>query len=212
MTKEVKILSGVVVAIIAGLIGIFMLFNRSDKNLPSTADAGKIVRDNSHKTGTGAKVTLVEFGDYQCPACGAAYPILKKILSEYNQQITFVFRNYPLPMHKNAQVAANAAEAAAAQGKFWEMHDKLYENQKSWEASGSASDVFTGFAKDLSLDTAKFQKAIDAGDYDAIIKTDQDDGTALGVNSTPTLYLNGKTLAGYSYDEIKKAIDDALKS
>lgn len=212
MSKEAKILSGVVLAIVIALVGVFILFNKPDKAAAPTADAGKLVRDNSHKIGIASKVTLVEFGDYQCPACGAAHPTVKRILDEYKDKITFVFRNYPLAQHQNAQIAAEAAEAAAAQNKFWEMHDKLYESQKDWSTNGNPGDMFSGYAKDLGLDTATFDKAVSASSNKSVIQIDTDDGTALGVQGTPTFYLNGKTVTGYSYDELKKALDEALKA
>src|SRR4051794_37083621 len=120
MSREAKILTGILLVVVALMVGIFALTNGGEVAQTPAVDSSKLVAADSHKTGTG-NVTVVEFGDYQCPACGAAYPTTKKLLDEYNGKITFVFRNYPLTMHANAPEAAEAAEAAAAQGKFWEM-------------------------------------------------------------------------------------------
>src|SRR5438552_3274427 len=134
MKKQVLILIGLGIVIIGG--GILLMlrsgsFSASPTNQP-LADPGKLVRDNSHMTSKlNAKVTVVEFGDYQCPACGYAYPILKQVLEDQykdNPDVNFVFRNFPLPQHANAPAAAEAAEAAGAQGKYWFMHDLLYEH------------------------------------------------------------------------------------
>lgn len=161
-----------------------------------------------------AKVTIVEFGDFQCPACGAVHPTVKQILKDYKDKVYFVFRNFPLPMHPNAPLAAQAAYAAGQQGKFWEMHDKLYESQDEWaEKSGSqAKELITNYAKDLGLDLTQFSSDLDQNAGNTKIQKDQNDGYQLGVNSTPTFYINGtKFAAVMSYDQFKKEIDSRLK-
>ncbi len=212
MSREAKVLSGIVAAIVVGMVGLFLATNKPDATLKPTADAGKLVRDDSYKQGTSSKVTIVEFGDYQCPACGNAYPNLKKVVAENKDSVTFVFRNYPLPMHKNAKAAAEAAEAAGAQGKYWEMHDMLYDNQTAWQSSGTPSIMFADYATKIGLDVDKFRGYLNANDGAARIKVDQDDGDALKVSSTPTIYVNGKQVADYSYDSLAAAVSDALKT
>jgi protein-disulfide isomerase len=211
MSKEAKIMTGVIAVIVVGMIGVFAIMNKSSTPEPTkVADAGKLVRDDSHKTGTGTKVTVVEFGDFQCPACGAAEPTVERLISEYNDKATFVFRNFPLPQHKNAVIAALAAESAGGQNKYWEMHNKLYATQNDWSESADPLSFYTKYATDLGLDVNKFTSDVNNKTYQSRIDVDQADGTAVNVQGTPTFFVNGKATADYKYDTLKKAIDDAL--
>lgn len=136
-----------------------------------------------------AILTLVQYGDYQCPYCGAAYPEVKKVQKELGLKLRFVFRNFPLTnVHEFAMDAAETAEAAAVQGKFWEMHDFLYEHQ---ETLGDPS-VALGYAKKLGLDTQKFERELSQHIYQKRIKDDFMGGVRSGVNGTPTFYVNGE--------------------
>ncbi len=135
-----------------------------------------------------ALLTLVEYGDYQCPYCGAAYPEVKKVQRELGSRLRFVFRNFPLTrIHEYALNAAETAEAAAAQGKFWEMHDFLYEHQ----ATLGDPAVALGHAKKLGLNTQRFETELIQRSHQARIKEDFDGGIRSGVNGTPTFYVNG---------------------
>ena len=135
-----------------------------------------------------ALLTLVEYGDYQCPFCGAAYPEVKKVQKELGSKLRFVFRNFPLTnVHEFAQVAAETAEAANVQGKFWEMHDFLYEHQRTL----GDNSVALGYAKKIGLDTQKFEREISQHVYQKRIKEDFMGGVRSGVNGTPTFYANG---------------------
>ena len=206
MSKENRNLLIILVVVIAVMVGGFMLASRN--STPKPAAGNNLVRDNSHKIGSG-KVTVVEFGDYQCPACGQAYPITKQLLQEEDGKMTLVFRNFPLQQHQNAQIAAEAAEAANAQGKFWEMHDKLYATQTQWENSTAPLDVFAGFAKDLGLDVNRFKSDVTANKFADFIKQDQDDGTALNISGTPTFYVDGVQQQSFDHDSLKRAIEAA---
>lgn len=136
---------------------------------------------------TEAPLTLVEFGDYQCPYCGAAYPVVKQLQKALGRKLRFVFRNFPLTQaHPYALVAAEAAEAAALQGKFWEMHDFIYENQAALQP-----DILPDWAVDLGLDVEKFGAAIRHGDVTKRIKEDRVSGISSGVNGTPCFFING---------------------
>lgn len=216
MTQEAKVMLGIGVVTIAVIVGGVFFLGKPSKNQTSTtvapADQKLLFNDNSHKiSAPNSKVTIVEFGDYQCPACGAAYPIVKRMLSEYDGKINFIFRNFPLSLHPNAQKAAQAAEAAAAQGKFWEMHEKLYENQTKWSEVGDPQEIFTGYAGDLGLDKDAFKKDINANKYTGLINSDASDGDKLGVNSTPTFFLNGNKITGVpTYNDLKASIDKDL--
>jgi protein-disulfide isomerase len=152
-----------------------------------------------------ASLTLVEYGDYQCPYCGAAYPEVKKVQKELGSQLRFVFRNFPLTnIHEHAMNAAETAEAASAQGKFWPMHDFLYEHQ----ATLGDHSVALGYAKKLGLDIQRFERETAQHAYQKRIKDDFMGGVRSGVNGTPTFYVNG---VRHDEDAVAKALIEALK-
>ncbi|HVF69688.1 MAG TPA: thioredoxin domain-containing protein [Xanthomonadales bacterium] len=216
MSNETKILAGIGIAtVLIVVVGAFFMGGSSTPDKPKPpVDQKLLVKGDSHKVeAKNAKVTLVEFGDFQCPACGASHPIVKQLLEEYKDDVTFVFRNYPLPMHKNAMKAANAAEAAGAQKKFFEMHDLLFENQSEWSESNKADGLFEKYASELDLDMDKFKEDLKSKKYEGKIKADQADGNAVGVNSTPTFYINGELQAGgLPYEQFKAKIEKAINS
>jgi protein-disulfide isomerase len=135
-----------------------------------------------------APVALLEYGDYECPHCGAAYPVVKQIQKKMGRQLQFVFRNFPLTnMHPFAEIAAEAAEAASAQGRFWEMHDALYENQDSL-----SEETIFALAEKIGLDMEAFTKDIESQKYRPKVKKDFMGGVKSGVNGTPTFFINGE--------------------
>ena len=163
------------------------------------------VSDKDHQTGNlDAAVTLVEYGDYQCPHCGHAHPLLKRLLKEKGKSFRFVFRNFPLQeSHPAAFMAALAAEAAARQGKFWEMHDTIFENQQDLHGSS-----FIKFAEKLGLDIKTFSADWDSKDLAAKVEADFESGIRSGVNGTPSFFLNGNKLDSYdgTYESLAEAI------
>lgn len=205
MTKEAKILIAIMIVIVGG--GLFAIFSSSQ---PPAHASEMLVRQDSHTRGDG-KVQVVEFGDYQCPACAQVHPIVKKLEEEYQGKITFVFRNFPLPSHENALAAAEAAEAASVQGKYWEMHDTLYETQSEWKGVLDPTNVFTHYASELGLNADIFKQDITAKKYQTFILKDQSDGYALGVHGTPTFFIDGKQQRAFDYDSLKVAIDAELR-
>jgi protein-disulfide isomerase len=163
---------------------------------PAAADSGNIA---DHVFGKAdSKVILTEYGDYQCPGCGGVYPKVKALTDKYQGQIAFVFRNFPLTtLHPNARAAAATAEAAGLQGKYWEMHDKLYENQSAWENITDLTqrtNFFTDYAKQLGLDTTKFTTDIASSQVNQKINYDLALGRKDGVSGTPSFYLNGTVI------------------
>jgi protein-disulfide isomerase len=149
-----------------------------------------------------APIELVEYGDYQCPYCGEAYPEVKALQQRMGKDMKFVFRNFPLSeMHKDAKNAAMAAEAAAAQGKFWEMHDMLYENQKHL----AENDLFK-YAEKIGLDLEKFKKDFKDEIFSKKIERDFEGGIKSGVNTTPSFYVNGERRDELNEEELKKKI------
>lgn len=215
MTQEVKILIGigVITVLLVGGVSIFFGNSSTSTNSKAPVDTKTLIRSDSQSISTSsAKVTIVEFADFQCPACGAFHPELKQIMGEFAGRVNLVFRNFPLPQHQNAKLAAQAAEAAGVQGKFWQMHDKLYENQAAWSESTDAKSIFVNYAGDLGLDKVKFTTDLNSGNFDAKIQRDVSDGTGLGVNSTPTIFIDNQkldTIPGFS--ELKTLIEAKLK-
>ncbi len=144
-----------------------------------------------------APVTLVEYGDFECPHCGAAHVTIKNIRRLMGQRLRFVFRHFPLTqIHPMAEPAAEAAEAAGAQGQFWEMHDLLFENQQMLDP-----ESLLGFAEELGLDTEKFLRELDKGIYRERVREDFMGGVRSGVNGTPTFFINGVRYDG-SWDVV----------
>jgi protein-disulfide isomerase len=215
MSNEAKILIGVSVATIVLVVGASLIFggkSSESQNAEPIKNTEALIRKDSHVEGAkDSKVKIVEFGDFQCPACGAAHPIVAQVLREYEGKVTFVFRNFPLEMHKNAKVAAQAAEAAGAQGKFFEMHDLLFQNQSEWENSTNPMEQFTSYAKELKLDEAKFKSDVEGKKFEKKVEQDVNDGYTVGVNATPTFFINGvKQEGGLKYNDFKEAIDAEL--
>jgi len=168
------------------------------------------VGERDHSEGpTDAPVVLVEYGDYQCPYCGAAYPIVKKVQKDLGKRLRFVFRNFPITnSHPQAQWAAETAEAAAAQGKFWEMHDNLYENQQSLGDEA----FFAAYEKRLKLDLAMLKRAVAQHVHSARVEEDYLSGIRSGVNGTPTFFINSVRYDGYpEFGALVSALEEAEK-
>ncbi len=185
---------GVIVLIIAMFAGIFMLTGNKSGAPGTGANSTKTL--TNHVIGKGqAKVTLVEYGDYQCPFCGQYYPIVKQVQTEFNDQIIFQFRNYPLVnAHPNAFAAARAAEAAGMQNKYWEMHDLLYQTQSQWSQLSDATSAFEQFAKQIGLDSVKYKTDFASSKVNDLINADTAEGNRLGITGTPTFFLDGKKI------------------
>jgi len=168
------------------------------------------VGERDHSQGpSDARVVLVEYGDYQCPYCGAAYPIVKRIQKDLGTRLLFVFRNFPITnAHPQAQWAAETAEAAAVQGKFWEMHDYLYENQQSL-----GDEAFLAkYEGKLKLDLLKLNREVAQHVHSARIQEDYMSGIRSGVNGTPTFFINGIRYDGYpEFGPLISALEDAEK-
>lgn len=155
-------------------------------------------------------VTLEEFGDYQCPPCGELHPTLKRLKSELGPNLNFIFRNLPLTsIHKNALLAAQAAEAARVQNHFWEMHDLLYENQKLWSDDVNPKPTFLKFARDLGLDTARFERDLTSAEVKMRIEADQAAAAGQRIDGTPTILINGRRLLveATNPEGVRKGID-----
>jgi len=156
---------------------------------------------------TNAPVTIVEFSDFQCPYCGREYPVIERLMKEYDGKLRLVFRHYPLDFHPFAQKAAEAGACAQDQGKFWELHDKMFTNQGKL----AVADL-KGYAKLLGMDAPKFDKCLDSGEKKALVDDDLKAGSAAGVNGTPAFFINGIFVNGAQpYEHMKQAVDRELR-
>lgn len=166
------------------------------------------VGENDHIQGDAAALcTLVEYGDYQCPHCGHAYPIVKRVQKHFGKRLRFVFRNFPLrEMHPHAESAAEAAEFAGSKRKFWEMHDLLFENQPKL---GGA--LYLKLATELGLPPESLREALEKREFAAKVKSDFTSGVRSGVNGTPTFFINGERHdRPFEYEDLIGAIEGAL--
>jgi len=207
----------VIIAVIIVLGGIFWI---TGKNKPATDNSSSSAKPSQHIEGQGQSgVTLVEYGDFECPFCGQFYPIVKQVEAQYDKQIHFQFRNLPLiQIHQNALAGARAAEAASLQGKFWEMHDLLYQNQDpsektGWVASSNPlDDYFVGFAQQLGLNITQFKTDFASSKVNDTINADIAEFNKTGLEeATPTFLLDGKQIKpGYSVADFQKYIDPAI--
>lgn len=215
--KNFKYTLWTVVAVII-LGSVFGMIKLASKQNGSPADsfslADSFVLDNDNFKGdkniANAPV-LVEYSDFQCPACASYHPMIKKITEEFSGKIIFVYRHFPLAQHGNARTAAVATEASGKQGKFWEMHDTLFENQEIWAEAKNAEEIFTGYAKNLGLDENKFKNDLLLKEIKDKINADYSGGIKSKVNSTPSFFLNGKKISNpRDYFELKTIIENAI--
>ena len=219
MTTNARISIGIAAAF-AVVAGILLAVNAtsSSDNASGAAAADvdqheRLVRPDSHKLDVAAdgKATFVEFLDFECESCRAAFPIVEQLRKDYAGKVTFVVRYFPIPSHFNAERAARAVEAAAAQGRFEQMYQKMYETQREWgEQRVPADERFRGFAEDLGLNLTAWDTAYNDPATLERIKRDVADGEALGVAGTPTFFLNGTKLQPKSAQDLTASIDAAL--
>jgi protein-disulfide isomerase len=157
-------------------------------------------------------VKITKFSDYQCPACKYYGQLLDMAKEEFGEKIEVTYKNYPLRMHQYANLAARAAEAAKAQDKFIEMHNMIFEGQENW-STGNAKAAFIGYAKELGLDMDQFNKDLDSARMNRIVLADKREGTSLGVNSTPTFYINGQKVERMprTYEGFKALIESKMQ-
>ena len=160
-----------------------------------------------------ATVTVEEFADFQCPPCAAFSQFLARAEHEYGGKMRVLFRHFPLQMHNFARDAAAAAEAAALQGRFWEMHDLLYRNQNTWSKANDVIPLLTEYASSIGLDVGRFRDDLSSPQVRERVREDQERGTSRGVKSTPTVFINGHPLPPSSFNEpgLRAAIDAALR-
>lgn len=203
---------GVIIAIVLVFVGIFALSGGKSDNSGSKKSGSQLTNHTQGKGTTGVK--LVEYGDFECPYCEQFSTTVDTVVQEYGDKITFQFRNYPLTsIHKNAFAAARAAEAAGLQGKYWEMHDALYQasNWQDWTESSNPNKFFETYAKQIGLNVNQFKTDFASSKVNDMINADMAEGTKLGITGTPSFFIDGKQVTiNNSPDAFKKVIDAAI--
>lgn len=203
----------ILAVVVIGFFGIVM-FNKKDKEAESSSSTSSQGSQNYYGK-LDSPVTVTEFVDYQCEACYAYYPYVKQVKELYKDKIRFQIRNFPIDGgdHKFNRQAARSVEAAARQGKFWEMHDKVFEGQKIWEQTSNPQNYFDQYAQDINLDMEKFKADRASTEINDLINKDLQDVKSLGGDGTPTFSINGKKVDNPqpTVEALSKMIDDALK-
>jgi protein-disulfide isomerase len=203
LTGESKIFLGIIAitVVIIGLASIVLT-----KPAPTFTNSDLVPTGVHTKGNSNAKTVLVEFSDFQCPACLAVKPVVDAILAKHKDNIVFAYRHFPLDQHPFSRTSAAAAEAAGMQGKFWEMYDVLFENQANFSDEFFSTKLF----QLVQLDKSKFDSDLKSKTVTGKVSSDLIAGTGFGVNSTPSFFLNGKKLELTSFDDLSKAVDDAV--
>ncbi len=200
--------AGIILLIVLTVFGIVMLVTYDSTPNGPVAD----ISEGDWTKGAKGSLVLVEYSDFQCPACASYYPLVKQLMVEYGMRVQFVYRHFPLSqIHPNAASAAYAADAAGKQGKFWSMHDILFEQQKEWSARTDAPALFEQYATGLGLDLEKFKKDMQSEEVKKHVNDNVESGEKAGVDSTPSFYLDGKKIQNpRGYAEFKALVSSAL--
>jgi protein-disulfide isomerase len=211
----------IVAVLITAVVATWLLLrsartDQSSQSSTNTSSSEAPGADPPHIRGNPkAPVTLEEFGDFECPACGTYSVELKKIESEFGDRLRVIFREYPLypTPHKHALIAAQAAEAAGLQSRFWEMHDKLYENQKAWSEAADVMPLIIAYAREMGLDTDRFGRDLNGEIVATRITQDGIRGHARAITVTPSFFVNGKEAKGESWkpEGLREMINAALR-
>ena len=209
MNKNFIYIGGVIVVIVL----LFIWGNSSQNNTKSSFEVGVINPLDHIKGNASSTVVLMEYSDFQCPACRSYYPMVREIMAKFNDRIVLVYRHFPLiSIHPNAEFAARASEAANKQGKFWEMHDLLFEKQNEWAKVASVSPMFESYATLLGISVDQFKIDFVSEEVKDLVRSQRVHAVKSGLSSTPTFFLNGKKIANpSSFLEFKKLIEEALK-
>ena len=204
---------GISALVLGGMVfGMVKIASRnSQDNKQPLSLTSSVIESDWIKGNKEAKIVITEYSDFQCPACASYYGVVKQIHKDFGDNLAIVYRHFPLrQIHANAEIAALSAEAAGKQGKFWEMHDMIFENQKKWEGEKNAGEIFIKYGEDLGLNIEKFKQDLDSKEVKDKVEADYQSGIKAGVNHTPTFFLNGAEIQNpRSYEEFKNIINEA---
>lgn len=196
LKKQAKLWGGVALILVVLVLGIVYIVDNDNQN-SNENKSSIVVNEDDWVRGdiNTAKTVLVEYADFQCPACASYHNLVKSLEEKYPEDLAVVFKHFPLSqIHKNALLSSQAAEAAGIQGKFWEMHDMLFENQTEWSDANNAKEIFIGYAKELGLNESQFIVDIDSREIKDKISSSYTAGVKMGVNSTPSFFLDGNKI------------------
>lgn len=205
-TSESKFFLGIIGATMVIIVGALIIFSKPTPQKPALARQDLIASDTHTIGNAGASAFLVEFSDFQCPACKAFQPAVDIVLDKYKDKLLFAYRHFPLDQHPFSKESALTAEAAGEQGKFWEMGKLLFENQEKF-----ADNLWKELAKQLGLDEKKFDEAFSSKTLTDKIDRDRAYGDQISVNATPTFFLNGKKLELTSQGDLVKAVESVIQ-
>jgi len=209
-----KVFYGIIAVIVVAVIGgVIVSGGGKKKEDVKKIDIAAVTEKDHAKGAENPKVTLIEYGDFQCPFCGVVHPTLNQVLPEYKDSVQFVYRHFPITnIHPNTLVMHRAAEAASNQDKFFELYDMIYENQQEWSESKNPLEIVTGYAKEIGLNIDQFKKDINSTEVADRVREVKNEGEKAGVESTPTFFINGKKVdAPRSADELRETLDKALR-
>lgn len=209
LIKRTLIWSSFFAVIVLAVFGLSKIAGRQAENNPQGAIIDSILASDWTKGNTEAKAILIEYGDFQCPACKAYHPLVEKLFDEHSDIFQFAYRHFPLQQHTNAKPAAYASEAAGKQGKFWEMYDLIFQNQDKWESNRNAENIFMEYANSLSLNIDQFKNDVNSKETKDAVDEDYKSGLANRVNATPTFFLNGERVQPRSYEELENMVKKA---
>lgn len=206
----------VVAVVVITIAGATVLYRSKQRPaLTVTKEQNAAEADSGHARGSlDAPVTLEEYGDFECPPCGKLSDPINELEKDYRPNLRVTFRNFPLVVHAHAREAAIAAEAAGMQGRFWEMHDLLYREQLVWSKSSDARTLFNAYAGMIGLDLDRFKKDLESDQAKARVAADQKQGVSLGVQNTPTIFLNNRAIdpKNLNPENLRAAVDAAVKT
>lgn len=214
MKTETKILGIILLATLILIFGAIFFLSKSSNTNDALGPQQKIDYSKGRKIGSdSAKLKLVEFSDFQCPGCRSAEVPIKQVLKTYPNEVQFIYRHFPLPQHNNGKKAAYLSEAAGSEGKFWEIHDRFFDTQTQWSPmkESDAQSYFIALTRELGLDENKMRQGMTSGEFKPVIEDDILEGKRLGVNSTPTFFLNGKKLNLQNFADLNTIIEEELK-
>lgn len=196
------------------IIGALFLFGNNTSSIEPPFEVGVIHPLDYVKGSASSSVILMEYSDFQCPACRAYYPVVREIVAEFGDRVTLVYRSFPLvSIHANAEFAARAAEAARKQGKFWEMHDLLFEKQNEWANVADVMPMFESYAKLIGISPDQFKTDFLSKEVKDFVRAQRLHAVKAGLGGTPSFFLNGKQIVNpNSADEFKQIIRNALSA
>lgn len=213
MIKNLVIWGGIVALIVLSVFALVKLNSGSSVLSSTQVNLQPVTSKDIILGNKNAKVVIIEYSDFECPACAVANTLVKPVINEYKDKVLFAYRFYPLRTnHKNAVISAQAAYAAGKQDKFWEMHDMLFENQIDWSGKDNAREIFISYAEKFNLNIDKFKKDMDSDEAQKVISENEESGNKIGLYQTPTFLINGRMIQNpQSGEEFKQYIINELK-